>query len=147
VRLLPGTRKGRTLLVVGILVLLAAAVAVVLLVDFDKKVGPNDARRKAAAVTEADNGRTVTVAPGKPFIVDLKGSEDAPWGLPQSVNESLAIVSSSQDLDGSSAATFLPQERTPAAIVTAERIVPCATGGDPCPATTERFEVTIRVEG
>ncbi len=94
-------------------------------------------RRAGAAVTEADNGGEVTVPPNVPFVLDLKGSPDAPWGLPAAQADTLALVGSSQELDGSVKATFLPLELTPGVVVSARR-----TG-----ATTERFEVTIRVGG
>jgi hypothetical protein len=94
-------------------------------------------RRAGAAVTEADNGGQVTVAPNAPFVLDLKGSPDAPWGLPEVQADTLALVGSSQELDGSVKATFLPLELTPGVVVSAQR-----SG-----ATTERFEVTIRVGG
>jgi len=144
VRILP--RRGG-LLALGIVVLLAAVVVAVLVFDVLEDPEPVSDRRRNAAVTEADNGSEVTVPVGKPFVVDLKGSEDASWSLPSAVDASLALVSSSQDLDGSSSATFLPQKATPAALVIAERTLPCPVPGETCPRRTERFEVTIRVVG
>ena len=106
--------------------------------DGDKGTVPTTVvRRAGAAVTESDNGGEVTVPPNQPFVVDLKGSPDAPWGLPEPQAESLALVGSSQEVDGSVKVTLLPLEITPGVVVSAER-----TG-----AVTERFEVTIRVEG
>ena len=134
---------GRVLLA---LFIVAVAVAGVLLLDIggddDKDDGGSATsttvvRRGGAAVTEADNGGEVTVPLNQPFIVNLKGSPAAPWALPQSESESLALITSSEELDGSVTATFVPQRLAPGVVVRAER-------GGPSPET---FSVTIRVVG
>ncbi len=91
--------------------------------------------RRNAAVTEANNGGEVTVPPDKPFVLNLRGTPDAPWNLPRAHADTLAMIGSSLELDGSVSVTFVPVEVSPGVQVTAER------GG----ATPERFEVTIRV--
>ncbi len=93
-------------------------------------------RRRDAAVTEADNGGEVVVPPNEPFVLDLQGSPDAPWSLPQANAGSLAVVNSRVEPDGSVTVTYIPLEVTAGVVVSAER----TTGGTP-----ERFEVTIRV--
>jgi len=121
-------------------------VAAVFLVEWAMD-DPTAARRRAAAVTEADNGDEITVAPSQTFIVDLEGSPEAAWTLPQATTEALARVSTSQDLDGSAAATFLPLEVVSEATITAERVPSCRKASPACNAPSERFEVTIRVAG
>ena len=86
---------GRVLLA---LVIIAVAVAGVVLLDVggdDKDGGGSGTsttvvRRGGAAVTEADNNGEVTVTLNQPFVVNLKGSPEAPWGLPHAESESLA---------------------------------------------------------
>jgi hypothetical protein len=124
--------------------LVAAAVVAVLVFDFGDD-GSGD-RPREAAVTEADNGGEVSVAANQPFVVDLRGSEDAPWGLPEATADSLARVSTSQAVDGSASATFIPLEAVPEATITAERRPFCLTDV-PCDRPSERFQVTIRVVG
>ncbi len=140
------TRRGRGVLAVGVVAVVVVVAAVVLFDRGDDDGGDSPAaRRKKATVTEANNGGEVTVAPGKPFILDLKGSPDAPWGLPEASSPDLARVQTSQDLDGSAAATFTAVEATPRVIVTAQRVPRCRTASPPCEQPVERFEVTIRV--
>jgi len=134
------------LLVVNLLILVGAVVTV-FVVDFDDDGESQTARRRDAAVLDTDNRGEVSVPVGKPFVVDLKGSEDAPWSLPLASGTSLAIVSSSLDLDGSASATFVPLEVTPGVKLVAERTPACRTASDPCDTPSERFEVTIRVVG
>jgi hypothetical protein len=131
------------MLFASLIVLIAFGVTFVLTRDGEHEGGKGGApttvvRRDGAAVTEDDNGREVTVPPNEPFVVDLQGSPDAPWGLPvsQAVG-TLALVGSSQELDGSVRATFVPLDVTPGVVVSAQR-----TG-----KSSERFEVTIRVVG
>ncbi len=93
--------------------------------------------QEVTVVTEADNGHEVTVAADRPFVVTLQGSAVAPWGLPWASGEDLALVQSSQEVDGSASATFVPLESTPGVAVRAER-----SG-----TSTEQFEVTVRVVG
>ncbi|MEA2972082.1 MAG: hypothetical protein QOG82_540 [Actinomycetota bacterium] len=126
------------------LVIVAVVVAGVSLLDIgDDDTGGGSAtsstvvRRGGAAVTEADNGGEVTVPLNQPFVVNLKGSPAAPWGLPHAESESLALVKTSEELDGSVTATFVPQRLAPGVVVRAER-------GGPSPET---FAVTIRVVG
>jgi len=139
-------RRVRVGLLATCVVLLGAGIAAVVAFDFGDDDGPRDsARRRAAAVTEADNGGEVTVAPTEPFIIDLAGSAEAPWGLPMANTAALARVSTSQDPDGSAAATFRPLEIVPGATITAERVPACRTAETPCETPTERFVVTIRV--
>ena len=118
------------------LLIVAVAVGVTVALTRGDKAGKEPTGRAGAAVTEADKGGEVTVPLQEPFVLDLKGSPDAPWGLPASQADTLALVGSSQELDGSVKATFLPLEVTPGVVVSAQR------GG----TSTERFEVTIRVQ-
>ena len=144
------TRRGKGVLGAAIVALLAGATAAVLVIggsDGDGGADDRAARRRAAAVTEANNGGEVTVAPSKPFTIDLEGSVEAPWGVPEAGTAALARVSSSQDADGSAAATFLPLEIVPGAKIVAERVPTCRATSPPCDAPTERFEVTVRVIG
>jgi hypothetical protein len=139
----------------ALLAVTAAVLVVAIIVAMGGDSGGNDpsveeqaaARRQAATVTEANNGGDVTVAPAKPFIVDLEGSADAPWGVPRANTADLALVSSSQDPDGSAAATFLPLEVAPGATITAERVPTCRLASPACDTPTETFTVTIRVGG
>jgi len=140
-----GRARGIVLRIVLALAIVAVVVAGVSLLgigDDDKGGGPAPAstvapRREGAAVTEAYNNGEVTVALDQPFVVNLKGSPDAPWGLPHSEAESLAVVTSSEELDGSVTATFVPQKVAPGLVLRAER-----SGTSP-----ETFAVTIRVVG
>ncbi len=137
---------------VVVAVLLVAALVALLLGVFDGDGLSADEkaaarRRKEAAVTEANNGGEVGVTVNKPFILDLKGSPDAPWGLPEATSEALARVSTSLDANGSSAATFNPLEVTPGVTITAERVPTCRAATPACDLPTEHFEVTIRVTG
>ncbi|MEA2829027.1 MAG: hypothetical protein QOG43_3466 [Actinomycetota bacterium] len=132
----------KRVLLASVILLVAFGVTFALTRDGDdaggKGGGPTTVvRRDGAAVTEADNGGEVTVPPNQPFVLHLKGSADAPWGLPRAQADTLALVGSSQELDGSLTATFLPLETTPGVVVSAPR-----SG-----AITEGFQVTIRVEG
>ncbi|MEA2932128.1 MAG: hypothetical protein QOI56_913 [Actinomycetota bacterium] len=133
----------RALVAVAVVLVVAAAAVAVFVFDVGRSDDPQSARRKQAAVTEADNGREVEVPASKPFIVDLKGSEDAPWSLPEGTPDVLARVSSSQDLDGSAAATFMPLDDVPA-IITADRVPACRAAETPCDTPAERFQVTVR---
>lgn len=140
-------RTALAVLVVNLLVLVGAVVTV-FVVDFDDGDGGSQtARRRDAAVLDTDNGGEVSVPVGKPFVIDLEGSEDAPWSLPLASGTSLAVVSSSLDLDGSASATFVPLEVSPGVKLVAERTPACRTASDPCDTPSERFEVTIRVVG
>lgn len=144
--------KPRTLAVLLAVTVAVLVVAAIVAIGGGGKDGPTPeeqaaARRQAAAVTEANNGGEVTVAPSTPFIVDLEGSADAPWSVPRATSEALAPVSSSQDADGSAAATFLPLEVAPGATITAERVPTCRTATPACDTPTETFTVTIRVGG
>ncbi len=142
------TQRGKGVLAAAVVALLAGGTAAVFVVGGDDGgAGDQAARRRGAAVTEANNGGEITVAPSKPFIIDLKGSVEAPWGLPEAGTAALARVSSSQDPDGSAAATFLPLEIVPGARIVAERVPACRAASPPCDAPTERFEVTVRVAG
>ena len=86
-------------------------------------------------VTEADNNGEVTVPPNQPFVVRLQGSPAAPWARPHAEAETLALVTSREELDGSVLAIFVAQEVAPAIVVRADR------GG----TSTDTFAVTIRV--
>jgi hypothetical protein len=121
-----------------LIVVLSIAVVKVLGVGDDDEGGGSPAPSGAGAVvTTAYNNGEVTVALNQPFVVNLKGSPAAPWGLPHAESESLAVVTSSEELDGSVSITFVPQRPAPGVVVRAER------GG----TSPETFAVTIRVVG
>jgi len=122
----------RALVSIIVLTVVGYTAYVFFLIDDEKAPPP-----RTAAVTEANNGGEVTVPLNQPFVVNLKGSPAAPWGLPRSEADSLALTRSAEELDGSATATFVPQKVAPAIVVRAER------GG----TSPETFTVTIRVVG
>ncbi len=75
---------------------------------------PDGQAPDGAVVTEADNNGEVTVPLNQPFVVNLKGSPAPRGACPHAEAESLALVTSSEELDGSVTATFVPQEVAPA---------------------------------
>ncbi len=126
-------------LLVTVLVLVTAAVASVAFLtrETDDEAASTRPGREPAAATQADNGGVVSVPVGKPFVVVLQGTAAEPWEVPWSTDVSMARVASSQELDGSATATFVPVEVTPGVPVVAQRAGP----------TGERFEVTVQVVG
>lgn len=98
-----------------------------------------------ATVTDADNGKTVTLVPGAHLHVVLQGSGPEKWTAPRSSNQAvLAAVSSSTDpATGDATADFVARAPGQAQVVAAENPV-CSPA---CGIPSRAWAVTVVVRG
>ena len=97
-------------------------------------------------VTQADSGRTFTLAPGTALVVRLRGSPQFLWSAPQSSDTSVlrSEGSTSDPATGDAVGRFAAVARGQAHVNAVQQAA-CAHRTPPCPTPIRLFTVTVDV--